>query len=688
MATYYIRSDGSDSNTGTADTAGGAWLTIEKAFTELIGSGGHTINLGAGTFAWPAAVGRANYPTDSGSPSNVFTDWVDFVGASNTTTIISGSWILGGNAGEFYGTANIGSWDAYFRIIDCKTIDEVFVYGARYLEFNNCLCVIPSPWNGSSAAIDRQSIFIRGGRYISIDASEFTDTSSAIAIACWDSEVTNNAIHDISHDGIRIVGSTELIVDSNQIYNLDDGADDIAEPVWSRHNDCIHVYMAANTSDARNVGVTISNNLMYNSADQALQFNNYKDGSFHNSDFTFFNNIFGQTRANTFNGAEQVDGFLFYNNTFILSQTSNSFTSSYRTVTCDNITFTVASDWTGVEIYNNLLANSPPSGHDRVANNVYQARDVADFGTTGGGKDSIFTVVDQFVDSDAFTGTPITAYVGKNLGTRLTRDGGAESNIPLVDYHGTARDNRPDMGAYEFAGESPPAETPFSYLSDTKTVFTDNFNDGDPLEDIELGSVAGQRGIAWNSGSYTFRYDHTYSENEIDSPQGTSGPYFAIGTNITSSDNVTISYNVRATASAIDDGTLLFYFDASNYIYVSITRTAAGSGLRLVAGGIESTINALSGFTLGNLTTHLVEIEASHAGGTLTYSVNLDSGTPITGTADISSMATIGSSFGLIRDSATSDHRLKFDDYTITLVNLLSPAPLRSQAASNALLIA
>lgn len=100
--TYYVRTDGSDSNDGLANTSGGAFLTIQKAINVVLtlDLGGYaiTIQVGAGTYTGGVSIqspfvgGNVTLQGDLTTPSNVVisTTSADAIYVANKASLILG----------------------------------------------------------------------------------------------------------------------------------------------------------------------------------------------------------------------------------------------------------------------------------------------------------------------------------------------------------------------------------------------------------------------------------------------------------------------------------------------------------------------------------------------------------------------------------------------------------------------
>ena len=104
VRTYYVRTDGNDLNDGLADTSGGAFLTIQKAYDVIVAdldTSGHDVDVEVGNGTYTAGLittepwvggGQVTFRGDTVTPSNVFVSV-----SSAGTSCFETSGLLGGD---------------------------------------------------------------------------------------------------------------------------------------------------------------------------------------------------------------------------------------------------------------------------------------------------------------------------------------------------------------------------------------------------------------------------------------------------------------------------------------------------------------------------------------------------------------------------------------------------------------
>ena len=103
--TYYVRTDGSDNNSGLSNDSGGAFLTIQKAVDviTLLDLGGYAITIQVangtytdGVFLYSVFGGSATLVGDVTTPSNVIISTTSADALSATNLGFANSWTIKG----------------------------------------------------------------------------------------------------------------------------------------------------------------------------------------------------------------------------------------------------------------------------------------------------------------------------------------------------------------------------------------------------------------------------------------------------------------------------------------------------------------------------------------------------------------------------------------------------------------
>jgi hypothetical protein len=190
--TYYVRTDGSDSNNGLADTSGGAFLTIQKAVNTVseidMSSYQVTIQVGNGTYTgtvtlknWVGAL-RPIIQGDTTTPANVIISTSSHCvhGDGNHAWTVQG-FRLTSSAGQCLNAENAGA--IYFGACDIHTSSSVQIW-AKSASVISCISgynITGNPGAGIHFAAADGGVFYNTAATITIPSAIACGTAFALA---------------------------------------------------------------------------------------------------------------------------------------------------------------------------------------------------------------------------------------------------------------------------------------------------------------------------------------------------------------------------------------------------------------------------------------------------------------------------------------------------------------------------
>ena len=383
-------------------------------------------------------------------PKSSFLTWVTIKAAHGQTPHITkldiGTLNIpnSGSPAQMIPFSQKGNCDLYMRFEGLIIDDGVMIRGSRYVDIKNCTINRIGDLNGNVNNMDNKAgVNIINGRYITIEGNEITHVSIGVGAATYDLVVKNNHIHHNSHDGIRVEGGENWLIEGNRIHDLDDGVndnDDTFDPnsngSWNRHCDGMQVFQLYGPTN----GLTVRGNLFYHFESMGVMVG---EGPEHYSNWIFENNIFGPVGGAIFIlGADIYGSMVFRHNTVVYAP-NDTWTSIFGRSMNGQVyslnLWDVAAVNGGYRFYNNILtkACTIPKAYAFVANNLFCDDE------SGYPYESVPGNLEDYINQSKLPGSLKSGNIAKDAG--VTR----YQNELLIDFNGKKRDSKPDIGAIE-----------------------------------------------------------------------------------------------------------------------------------------------------------------------------------------------------------------------------------------------
>lgn len=377
-ATYYVRTDGNDANTGTANTSGGAWRTVQKAANTTVA--GDTVNIVNGTYAENVTESTV---ANSGNP-------ITFTGSSGVNIrgfVISGQYIT--LNGVTIGTAGL-------RLTgNNNTVSGVFI------NLQSTRGVVGLDIQGSTNTVTGCDI-----------TGVFVETGIVTGSSSTGNLIKDSLIHDlVDCDGLRIWGNGNIFRNLEITGSTNPG---YTSNGW--HTDCFQIFGDGGSTSINNV---IENCYFHDNDGQLGNLEKTSNNNIH--DLIVRNNVFKNIQNACFCGMKT----LWYNNVF---DNSGSFAGYSIRLQQD----ASVNNPTGSEVRNNafitneLAFSGTSPGSFTITNNYLGSTTFAGIGTpTGTG--GVAGGNPQWVNRSAANyqianSSSVLINAGANLSTAFTTD--------------------------------------------------------------------------------------------------------------------------------------------------------------------------------------------------------------------------------------------------------------------------